>query len=123
MTNEPLPFSPDPVLVLYTMEGCPFCVLAKQYLDAGGVRYVEAPVNDPDARKRFYALWNAPDRAQKAHASFPAAWVVWDGEATLVGGYQDIVAERLAENWTYFMGDAVPRSRLGEVLPPTAAAA
>ena len=56
MTHQTPPDPAGPVLVLYTMGGCPFCVLAKEYLSAAGLRWVEAPVDDPASRKAFKTL-------------------------------------------------------------------
>lgn len=114
MHDEPSPSAP--IAVLYTMDGCPHCVSAKEYLGAAGIRYVEARVDDPEERKAMYAEWNAEAwRAQAPHRSMPSLWLVWDGDATLVGGHADMARERLAENWALFTGAAAPASRLREL--------
>ena len=43
-------------VVLYTMNQCPHCLTAKQYLDKQGVKYRLVNVKTPAGQKEFYKL-------------------------------------------------------------------
>ena len=61
-------------VVVYTSSTCPYCTLAKEYLDEKGVEYTEKNVqNDPEARKELMAM---------GHMGVP---VVVIGEEQIVG--------------------------------------
>ncbi|MGO1470213.1 MAG: glutaredoxin family protein [Tissierella sp.] len=44
-------------IVLYTSSTCPYCTLAKEYLEEKGAEYTEKNVQkDPEARKELMAM-------------------------------------------------------------------
>lgn len=44
-------------VIIYTSNTCPYCVLAKNYLDEKGVSYIEKNIQtDPSARKELMSM-------------------------------------------------------------------
>ncbi len=44
-------------VIIYTSNTCPYCVLAKNYLDEKGVPYIEKNIQtDPSARKELMSM-------------------------------------------------------------------
>ena len=65
-------------VVLYTSNACPYCTLAKEYLEEKGVEYTEKNVQkDSDARKELMEM---------GHMGVP---VVLIGEEEIVGFDKD----------------------------------
>lgn len=64
---------------LYSTRFCPYCIRAKQLLDAKGVQYEDTPVDDrPDLRQQMMA--------ESGRRTVPQIWI---GERH-VGGFDDL---------------------------------
>lgn len=64
---------------LYSTRFCPYCIRAKQLLDAKGVQYEDTPVDDrPDLRQKMMA--------ESGRHTVPQIWI---GERH-VGGFDDL---------------------------------
>jgi glutaredoxin len=80
-----------PPLILWSMDGCPFCEKARAYFTQAGIPFREMKENDRAARQRLYDLWELPEGKR----SFPQVWI----DGWRIGGFDDLVHERLAEHW------------------------
>jgi glutaredoxin len=80
-----------PTLILWSMDGCPFCEKARAYLTEAGIPFREMKENDKAARQRLHDIWGLPEGKR----SFPQVWM----DGWRIGGFDDLVHERLAEHW------------------------
>ena len=80
-----------PTLILWSMDGCPFCEKARAYLTEAGIPFREMKENDKAARQRLYDIWELPEGKR----SFPQAWL----DGSRIGGYDDLVRQDIAGQW------------------------
>ena len=66
-------------VVMYTTRFCPYCMRARQLLDAKGVAYTDIPVDGDPARR-------AEMEAASGRHTVPQIWVA----DTHVGGFDDL---------------------------------
>jgi len=89
-------------LIVWTRTGCPACEKAKDYLRSAGIPFWVHQEDDLEARKRLYRAWGFPE----GEGSMPQIFVPcgpdpYDpaGSTIRLGGYDDMVREKLAEHW------------------------
>lgn len=74
------------MIEIYTKNGCPYCVLAKDWLVANNYDYKEHLLDDVNIRTSFYDKFNIKSR------TVPQIF----NNNTLIGGYSDLVSSELA---------------------------
>jgi glutaredoxin 3 len=74
-------------LVIYTMAGCPYCVLAKQHLTDHGVGYTELVYDDYQQRQRLYDELGLFGNQR----TLPQIFQEQAGHRTRIGGYDDLL--------------------------------
>lgn len=73
----------EPEFRIYTKDGCPFCVSAKQLLDAKGIAYDTVDLSDDAERQAFYA--------KTGLKTMPAIFGLYRGEEIkFMGGFDDL---------------------------------
>ena len=77
---------------LHTKEGCPFCVLAKEWLTNHGVEFEVISHDDVMERQAWYEKEHITER------SVPQIFVTVEGGRIRIGGY-DVLK---SDGWMYF---------------------
>lgn len=79
--------------LLYTMDGCPHCVRAKNALDANNVQYQIEVVNDRKDRNYLYYRWanKLKMAAPKDQRTFPKMLVYVGDEEIILPNADEII--------------------------------
>ncbi|WP_432772719.1 glutaredoxin [Francisella salimarina] len=73
---------------IYTRNGCPFCVWAKQWFDENEIFFEETIIDDHSQRLRFYEEMNQSGKVAFPISTVPQIFI--DDEH--VGGFTDLKA-------------------------------
>ena len=71
-------------IVVYTKNGCPYCDMAKSWLDQNGFEYQTVVLDDPQERQDFYKLHG--DQVN----SVPQIFV----DEQRLGGYSELITQQ-----------------------------
>jgi ribonucleoside-diphosphate reductase beta chain len=75
---------------VYTKDGCPWCVRAKELLAGLGHEVQIVDLSDDDARQEFYRVHGFTGAAGAQGATMPKIWETTSGWAEYVGGFTEL---------------------------------